>query len=201
VAVVGRGPEEKQKESRAPKEAEKLRRRLQGDLDDIVLKALRKERHRRYTSVEQLSNDISRHLSSLPVTARPDTRRYRIAKFIQRNKAGVVVVALISLILIAGLAAVLWQAHVARLERAKAVRMNAFLQEMISYPAATGGSPNRKGAIPQFADMLDDAAERVETELKDQPEVRAEMLETSAALTWPLRNTTCRCVICARPTI
>lgn len=178
VAVVGRGPEEKHKGSRAPKEAEKLRRRLQGDLDNIVLKALRKEPHRRYSSVEQLSDDISRHLSSLPVTARPDTRRYRIAKFIQRNKAAVVAAALISLILIAGLAAVLWQSHVARLERAKAVRINAFLQEMIGYSAVGGNSANRKGHDATVAEMLDDAAQRIETELKDQPEVRAEMLGT-----------------------
>ena len=157
---------------------DKLRRRFEGDLDNIVLKALRKEPHRRYTSVEQFSEDINRHLGNLPVMARPDTRRYRITKFIQRNKAGVAAAALIFLILIAGLAAVSWQAHIARLEQAKAARINAFLQEMISYSAVTGSSANRKGRDATVADMLDDAVQRVETELKDQPEVRAEMLGT-----------------------
>ena len=89
-----------------------------------------------------------------------------------------VAAALISLILIAGLAAVLWQSHVARLERAKAVRINAFLQEMIGYSAVGGNSANRKGHDATVAEMLDDAAQRIETELKDQPEVRAEMLAT-----------------------
>ena len=156
----------------------RLRRRLKGDLDNIVLMALRKEPHRRYTSVERLSDDIRRHLGNLPVIARPDTRRYRIAKFIQRNKAGVAAAALISLVLIAGMAAVLWQAHVARLEQAKAARINAFLQEMIGFSAVGGNSANRKGHDATVAEMLDDAAQRIETELKDQPEVRAEMLAT-----------------------
>jgi len=177
VSVMRRGAE-REEEGRAAKEAEKLRRRLQGDLDNIVLKALRKEPHRRYTSVEQFSEDISRHLGNLPVMARPDTSRYRITKFIQRNKAGVAAAALVSMIVIAGIAAVLWQAHVARLEQAKATRINAFLQEMIGYSAANGSSANRKGRDATVADMLDDAVQRVETELKDQPEVRAEMLGT-----------------------
>ena len=178
VAVMRSGAEPNEKESRVPKEAEKLHRRLQGDLDNIVLKALRKEPHRRYTSVEQFSDDISRHLGNLPVIARSDTRRYRITKFIQRNKAGVAAAALITLVLIAGITAVLWQAHVARLEQAKAARINAFLQEMIGYSAVGGSTANRKGHDATVAEMLDDAAQRVETELKDQPEVRAEMLAT-----------------------
>src|SRR5581483_8213715 len=66
-----------------------LRRRLAGDLDNIVLKALRKEPGRRYASAEQLSEDIQRYLEGLPVLARSDTFGYRTGKFIQRNKAGV----------------------------------------------------------------------------------------------------------------
>ena len=160
------------------RDGEKLRRRLRGDLDNIVLKALRKEPHRRYTSVEQFSEDITRHLGNRPVIARPDTRRYRITKFVQRNSAAVAAAALIALVLIMGVAGVLWQAHVARLEQAKAARINAFLQEMIGYSAVGGNSANRKGHDATVAEMLDDAAQRVETELKDQPEVRAEMLAT-----------------------
>ena len=99
---------------------EKLRRRLAGDLDNIVLLALRKEPQRRYASVEQFSEDISRHLENRPVIARPDTRAYRTAKFIQRYKAGVAAAALVFLVLSGGIAATLWQAHVARLERDRA---------------------------------------------------------------------------------
>jgi tetratricopeptide (TPR) repeat protein len=79
----------------------------------------------------------------------------------------------------------LWQAHVARterdlarLEQAKAARVNAFLQEMVGYSAVSTGSPNHNAHDATVADMLDDAAQRVETELADQPEVKAEMLGT-----------------------
>src|SRR5262245_52207434 len=74
---------------------EKLRRRLAGDLDNIVLMALRKEPERRYGSAEQLSEDIRRHLEGLPVIARKDTLGYRSAKFLQRHKAGVAATALV----------------------------------------------------------------------------------------------------------
>lgn len=164
---------------------DRLRRRLEGDLDNIVLMALRKEPQRRYMSVEQLSKDIDRHLSHLPVAARPDTRRYRAAKFIQRHKAGVAAAVLMFLMLGGGIAATLWQAHVARqqrdlarLEQAKASRVNAFLQEMVGYSGVTAATANHKAHDATVADMLDDAAQRVETELADQPAVRAEMLGT-----------------------
>jgi eukaryotic-like serine/threonine-protein kinase len=66
--------------------AERLRKRLEGDVDNIVLTALRKEPERRYQSVEQFSDDIDRHLKGLPVIARKDTFSYRASKFIHRNK-------------------------------------------------------------------------------------------------------------------
>jgi serine/threonine protein kinase len=68
----------------------KLRRRLAGDLDRIVLMALRKEPERRYVSVEQLSDDIRRHLEGLPVLARPARLAYRAAKFVRRNTVAVI---------------------------------------------------------------------------------------------------------------
>lgn len=73
---------------------EKLRRRLVGDLDNIVLMALRKEPERRYESVERFSEDIRRHLSGEPVLARRDTLWYRSSKFLKRNQAAVLAVAL-----------------------------------------------------------------------------------------------------------
>lgn len=66
---------------------ERLSRRLRGDLDNIVLMAMRKEPERRYASVDQFAQDIRRHLSGLPVIARRDTFSYRATKFIWRNKA------------------------------------------------------------------------------------------------------------------
>jgi len=79
-----------------------LGRKLRGDLDNIVLMALRKEPERRYASVEQFSEDIRRHLGGLPIIARKDTLAYRSTKFFKRNKTLVVsgvVIALICLLL------------------------------------------------------------------------------------------------------
>ncbi len=93
---------------------------LRGDLDNIVLKALRKEPERRYTSAENLADDIHRHQRGLPVSARPNTYSYRIEKFFSRNKAGVVGAGLVILAIIIGVIATFWQARVAQAERAKA---------------------------------------------------------------------------------
>jgi non-specific serine/threonine protein kinase/serine/threonine-protein kinase len=101
---------------------EKLRRRLSGDLDNIVLMALRKEPQRRYASVEQFSEDLRRHLAGLPVYARTDTFAYRSGKFIRRHTTGVMAAALVTVSLIGGLAVALREAHIARLERARAER-------------------------------------------------------------------------------
>src|SRR4029077_20837440 len=93
---------------------------LRGDLDNIVLMAMRKEPQRSYTSAEQFCADITRHLSNLPVIARPDTRSYRAGKFIIRHRMGVAASALIVTTLLAGMVATSWQARVARAERARA---------------------------------------------------------------------------------
>lgn len=102
------------------KSSEKISRALRGDLDNIVLKCLREEPARRYGTVEQLAEDIRRHLEGLPVTAREDVFSYRAAKFIRRNRAGVVAACVVFLALVAGLAATLWQTRVAQIERARA---------------------------------------------------------------------------------
>jgi eukaryotic-like serine/threonine-protein kinase len=70
-------------------EPDKLRRRLRGDLDNIVLKALQKEPQQRYGSVAEFSHDIDRHLQRLPIKARPSTFAYRVSKFAQRHKTEV----------------------------------------------------------------------------------------------------------------
>ncbi len=95
---------------------------LRGDLDNIILKALRKEPQRRYASVEQFSEDIRRHLEGLPVIARKATPSYRTAKFIQRNKIGVAAAAIILLTLVGGIIGTAWQAHKARVQSAIAER-------------------------------------------------------------------------------
>ena len=88
---------------------DKLRRRLKGDIDNIVLMAMRKEPQRRYSSADQLASDIKRHLDGLPVIARKDTLGYRSTKFIKRNRVGVAAALLIIATLIAGVVSTLTQ--------------------------------------------------------------------------------------------
>jgi non-specific serine/threonine protein kinase/serine/threonine-protein kinase len=101
---------------------EKLRKRLAGDLDKIVLMALRKEPERRYGSVEQFAEDIRRHLAKLPVCAHGDALGYRASKFVNRHRAGIASVAVASLALIVGTVVSVREARIARAERARAER-------------------------------------------------------------------------------
>jgi eukaryotic-like serine/threonine-protein kinase len=169
---------------------DKLRRRLRGDLDNIVLMALRKEPQRRYASVQQFSDDIRRHLDGLPVLAHRDTPAYRAAKFVQRHKTGVAGVALIFLSLTAGIIGTLRQARIAaaerdraRIEKAKADRINAFLQDMLTFSSPSYVSSNpRKDPDAKVSEVVEQAANRAESELADQPEVLAEMQRTIGAV-------------------
>jgi eukaryotic-like serine/threonine-protein kinase len=95
---------------------------LRGDLDNIVLMALRKEPVRRYRSVEQFSEDIQRYLEARPVVARKDTIPYRAGKFVRRNRAVTAAGALVLLSLVGGIITATWQAHRAKAEQARAER-------------------------------------------------------------------------------
>jgi serine/threonine-protein kinase len=168
---------------------DKLRRRLSGDIDAIVLMALRKEPQRRYVSVERFSEDIRRHLEGLPVQARHSTFGYRSAKFIRRHKAGVAAAAVVALSLLVGIAATAWAADVAsherdaavqarqfaqqeaanaRVEAHKSERVTSFLQNMLA-----AASPGRDGPDVTVGALLDEAAVRVATEFGDDPEVES----------------------------
>ena len=91
----------------------KLRKQLKGDLDNIVLMALRKESSRRYASVEQFAEDIRRNLANLPVVAQKDTARYRVSKFVARNRAAVLAAATVALALVAGIVITMREAQLA----------------------------------------------------------------------------------------
>ncbi len=93
---------------------------LRGDLDTIVLKALRKEPQRRYHSAQELAEDLERHLAGRPVRARRDTLRYRTGKFVARNRVAVTAAALIAASLVGGLLATMRQARIAEANRARA---------------------------------------------------------------------------------
>jgi serine/threonine protein kinase len=91
----------------------RLRKRLRGDLDCIILTALRKEPARRYSSVEALSEDLRRHLEHRPVSAREDGLWYRVNRFVRRNSSGVITGVLIALCFAASLLSLLWEMRIA----------------------------------------------------------------------------------------
>lgn len=90
---------------------EALTRKLRGDLDNIVLLALRKEPHRRYGSAEQFSDDVRRYLDGWPVRARKDTVLYRGSKFVMRHKIGVTFASLAAAALFATTGFAMYQTH------------------------------------------------------------------------------------------
>jgi eukaryotic-like serine/threonine-protein kinase len=133
---------------------EGLRRRLAGDLDNIVLMAIRKEPHRRYASVEQFSEDIRRHLEGLPVIARKDTFGYRAGKFVKRHGVGVAMSA-VFLVLVIGFAVTMavQSAQIAR-ERDRAI---AAEQLATQQRAEAERERDRAVSAEQLAELARDA--------------------------------------------
>ncbi|HKY42320.1 MAG TPA: protein kinase [Pyrinomonadaceae bacterium] len=137
--------------------ASKPQKRLHGDLDNIVMMAMRKEPQRRYATAQQFAEDIQRHLHGLPVRARQDTFTYRAGKFIGRRKFAVAAAALIVVTLLVGIIATAWQARVAREERARAERRfndvrqlaNSFVFEVHDAVVNLPGSTTARSLIVQ----------------------------------------------------
>lgn len=160
-------------------------RLLRGDLDVITMKALRKEPERRYGSAQELSEDVHRYLRGLPIQARADSLRYRIAKFTQRNRWGVVAAAVILLSLIGGILTTSWQAHRAQqqavraeAQQARAEHINEFFKKVLMSPSSQWLSSLGKGADVSMAEVLDVASQRADTELAQYPDVQADVLDT-----------------------
>lgn len=179
-AATGSGKKERTRANLVrtrPQEPIQSGRLLRGDLDNIVLKALRKEADRRYSTVEQISEDVWRHLDGLPVSARPATLGYRTSKFVRRHKYSVITVGMVLLVIFAGMAATLWQAEIARREAEKARKMGEFMQSVLNFsnPSWTSSNPeqNRKATI---ADAMDAALENIDNDLAGEPEIKAEIL-------------------------
>jgi len=148
-----------------------LTRTRAGELDHIVLMALRKEPARRYASAEQLADDLLRFTAGQPVRAQPDSFGYRATKFAARNRAAVAAVAVIFVTLVGGLAVTLGQMRAGERERARTDVVNRFLQEVMLANAMDGGAGGGQRTI---SDALDAASVRlVSEELAGFPEVRA----------------------------
>jgi non-specific serine/threonine protein kinase/serine/threonine-protein kinase len=159
-----------------------LRRRLAGDLDNIVLLALRKQPRERYASAEQLSEDIRRHLEGQAVRAHPPTLAYRAGKFVRRNRIAVAAAGLLLATLVAGISATTWQARVARRERARAERRfgdvrrlaNSFLFDFHDAIATLPGStPARELVVKKALEYLDSLAQEAASDPSLQLELAA----------------------------
>ncbi|HEY2712724.1 MAG TPA: serine/threonine-protein kinase [Chthoniobacterales bacterium] len=151
-------------------------RLLRGDLDNIVLKAMRKEPQRRYESAAQFSEDIRRHLVGLPVIARKDTWSYRTATFIRRNRIAVGAAALILVALAGAVITTEWEARATREARARAESINSFLDQMLNYanPQLAAAADNSHPRT--VTEVMDDAVKRLESgAFADEPEVRADL--------------------------
>jgi serine/threonine protein kinase/Tfp pilus assembly protein PilF len=151
---------------------ERLRRRLRGDLDAIVMAALRKEPERRHPTAAALGEDIERFLRRLPVRARPDTPGYRLRRFLDRHRTGATAAALVSASLVAGLAGTIWEARAARQQARRAEEVKNFLAGIFEV-----SDPSRsRGENVTARELLERGAQRIDAELKNQPVLRADML-------------------------
>jgi len=165
---------------------------LRGDLDNIILMAMRKEPARRYSSTAQLSGDIERHQRGLPVIARKDTFSYRAEKFIRRNTIAVAAAVLVLLSLIGGTAIAVAQARratvharIAEEQRdaahrasVRAEKTSRFMQSFLSNANPNWYARGNGRRDVTVREAIDDAVGRMDTELADEPEVRGDLHHT-----------------------
>jgi serine/threonine protein kinase/Flp pilus assembly protein TadD len=161
---------------------DRLRTTLRGDLDWVVLRCLAIEPDRRYQTVKELSQDLERFLDSEPVSARPPTRIYRVRKLYARHRLFFLGIGGISLVLLLASATSIRMylrersaREAARVEALRSATVAQFLKQMFTglRPSASRG---RDTAL--LRDILERAAERMTHDLKDQPEVEAELRST-----------------------
>lgn len=155
---------------------------IDGDVDRIILKAMRKDPERRYGGAEQLADDLQRYLESRPVLAAPDSRVYRLRKFGARHRLGLAAAALVALAIAGGSAATVWQARVAARERDRAGRQfNAVrtlaasvLGELHDAVAGLAGStPARELLLRRATEYLDTLSREVGDNVDLQRELAA----------------------------
>ncbi len=165
--------------TKAQKSSEgKLITLLKGDLDAIILKALRKEPEARYQSASRLKEDLIHYLNDKPVAARNGTVSYRIKKFIRRYRWGVAAASITLFSLISGFAIAYWQAQIAlqerdqaRIEKNKAEEVTQFLTELFE-----ANDPDLvQGDMPTARDLLDTGVKRIDDSFDNNPELRSEM--------------------------
>jgi serine/threonine-protein kinase len=163
------------------------KRGQKGDLDVIILKALRKEPTERYASPAALAGDVDRFRRRLPIEARPPSARYRARMFVRRHRWGVAAAALVLLSLAGGLAATAWQARLARAERDRALaaevearqkqQESSEITEFLLGIFRAADARTGRGPEATAREILAAGAEMAERELTTQPVVQAALLE------------------------
>jgi non-specific serine/threonine protein kinase/serine/threonine-protein kinase len=151
-----------------------LTRTLRGDLDWIVMKAIEKDRTRRYGSPSDLAADVRRYLMSEPVEASPPSAVYRLHKFVRRHRIGVAAGAMVAVALVAGVVGTAVGFVKARHEAEKARKVSEMLVGMF----ADFDPEAQLGQMPSLTAMLDRGVERIRDELTGQPIMRAQLLGT-----------------------
>jgi serine/threonine-protein kinase len=149
-----------------------IARSLRGDLDTIVLKALKKEPNERYATAAAFADDLDRFLRGDPVVARPDSASYRLRKFAVKHRIAVGAAAAVVLALAAGLAVASWQLRVARAEKRRAEEVKEFVASIFrsADPYFTGEQQMKA------SQLLTLAKERIDREMASQPESSVELL-------------------------
>ena len=162
-----------------------LRRRLKGDLDAIVLKALRSAPHRRYSSVERLAADIERYRAGLPVEARAGGWRYRAGKFVRRHRGPLAAAAAVAMLVIGFAVAMAVQASrvarerdLARSQRDQKAQVLALVRQLFE----SSNPYDDSHAQLTVREVLQRSVPLMEHAVRDQPDVRAELLYTSGSI-------------------
>lgn len=163
---------------------QKLQKRLRGDIDAILVKALDPRPERRYLSAEQFGDDLVRHLELQPIRARQMQHTERALRFVRANRLAAGLSGLVALSLVLGIAGVAWQAHraslAAELARTEAARANAVSDFMVEILAGDDREMARDGGGNASArDMLNLAVQRADVEMAAHPEVQLELYEVA----------------------
>ena len=165
-----------------------VKKRLKGDLDAILNKALKKDVTLRYSTVDALAQDWRRHLEGKRVLARPDTFVYRLMRLVRRHRTplaavafmvsvfvlalGVGATAVVILALLIGIGIALWQARAAHAEAARAAEIKNFALSLFQAADGNEGASVRTTAV----DLLVNAGRRIDAELKGRPDIAVELM-------------------------
>jgi non-specific serine/threonine protein kinase/serine/threonine-protein kinase len=153
-------------------ETKQLAKLLRGDLDWITMKAVEKDRARRYGTPSELAADIERYLENRPVVARPASRAYRLKKYVQRHRLGVTVAAGATALLVAFAVTEAVQLRRTTRERDRANRITDFMTNMFKVSSPSESRGNSVTA----REILDKASKDIDTGLAKDPELRAQMM-------------------------